>query len=643
MALSALSLGIVNMVPTQAWADNPIVQTNYTADPAPMVHEGKVYVYTSHDEDVTLDNFYTMNDWRLYSTEDMVNWTDHGSPAGLHTFNWSTDSAWAPQGIARNGSYYLYVPLNNNTGARVGVGVSENVAGPFMDPLGKELVQTAASDIDPTVFIDEDDQAYMYWGNGTLQYVTLNEDMISYSGDPTTVDLPGFTEGPWLYKRESLYYMIYAGMGGGTEKISYATSDSPTGPWDIRGDVMGAGSTYTNHAGIVDYKGHSYFFYHNSALPGGNDFKRSVCVEEFTYGADGSIPQLSMSEGGPSAVASLNPFDQVEAETIAFSSGLKTEECTDTGAGMNVTSISDGDYIKVKEVDFLDGVTTFEARVSSSASNATIELHLDSQTGTLLGTCDVSGASSWTTVTCPVSGGSGTHDLFLTFTGGGNDLFKFNWWKFTGPTMPTDDGEGGEGGGSGVGGAEGMDGAGGAGGSDGTTGEGGAAGDLSGAGGSGGAASGAGGSTSVTGGGTENTGGSTSVTGDTENTGGSTSVTGGGAENPGGSTSPTSGGTENPGGSTSPTGGSPANTGGSTAAPGGSEGADGTTAPGASAPGIGAMPAPASAADGSGSDSGCSSCRVSASHGNGAGSAALWLVASALVLRRRLHGRSSRT
>ncbi|MBN1760199.1 MAG: carbohydrate-binding protein, partial [Chitinispirillaceae bacterium] len=177
--------------------------------------------------------------------------------------------------------------------------------------------------------------------------------------------------------------------------------------------------------------GHSYCFYHNGALPGGGSFKRSVCVEEFTYGTDGSIPKLTMSKNGPAAVAALDPFQRVEAETIAFSSGLKTEVCTDSGAGINVSSINNGDYIKVREVDFQDGVTSFEARVSSSASNAKIELHLDSQNGTLLGTCDVSGASSWTTKTCQLSGGSGKHDLFMKFAGGSSDLFKFNWWKFT--------------------------------------------------------------------------------------------------------------------------------------------------------------------------------------------------------------------
>lgn len=560
MTLSAMALAIVAAMPSPARADNPIVQTSYTADPAPMVHEGRLYLYTSHDEDVTVNNFYTMNDWRLYSTTDMVNWTDHGSVASYKTFRWGTGDAWAPQGIARNGKYYLYVPLNNNTGARIGVGVSDNVAGPFMDPLGKELAATGSGNIDPTVFIDDDGQAHMYWGNGTLRHVKLNSDMISTSGSITNVQLNGFTEGPWFYKRGSLYYLVYAAMAG-TEKISYATSNSPTGPWTVRGDIMDAGRTFTNHAGIVDYKGRSYFFYHNSALPGGGDFKRSVCVEEFTYGADGSIPKIRMTTEGPAAVDTLDPFKQVEAETIAFSSGLKTEVCTDTGGGLNVTSINNGDYIKVKNVDFRDGVTSFEARVSSSTGDAKIELRLDSQNGTLLGTCDVSGASSWTTKTCEVSGGSGKHDLFLKFVGGGGELFKFNWWRFTGPTMPDGEGEGGGGGGTtepGTGGAGGSDqGTGSTGGSDGA----------------GGATSGSGGS--------DGAGGTPSGSGDavTGSTGATTSTAG------------------------SDSGGSVGSSGGS-------------------------------GATGDDSDGSCA-CRAGASSRNGGLTAALGLIASALVLRRR--------
>ena len=103
-----------------ALADNPIVQTSYTADPAPMVYDGRLYLYTSHDEDVTVNNFFTMNDWRLYSTVDMVNWTDHGSPAGYKSYSWGTGDAWAVQCVPRNDKFYLYTPINNSTGSKIG-------------------------------------------------------------------------------------------------------------------------------------------------------------------------------------------------------------------------------------------------------------------------------------------------------------------------------------------------------------------------------------------------------------------------------------------------------------------------------------------------------------------------------------------
>jgi arabinoxylan arabinofuranohydrolase len=603
IVLSTLSVGIVTLLPAPSRADNPIVQTNYTADPAPMVYDGRLYLYTSHDEDNTVDNFYTMKDWRLYSTVDMVNWTDHGSPAGGKTFSWFTDNAWAVQGVPRNGKFYLFVPLNNNSGAKIGVGVSSSPAGPFMDPLGKALAQQGKGDIDPTVFIDDDGQAYMYWGNASLRYVKLNSDMTSYTGGITTVALNGFLEGPWFYKRSSTYYMVYA-ADGTTEKLSYATSSSPTGPWTAKGDIMDAGKTYTNHPGVIDYKGHSYLFYHNSALPGGADFRRSVCVEEFTYGTDGSIPKLTMSTGGPKGIATLDPFQQVEAETIAFSSGLKTETCSDTGGGIDVTSISNGDYIKVKDVDFLDGVTSFDARVSNSGSNAKVELHLDSQTGTLLGTCDVSGASSWATKTCTVTGATGKHDLFLKFTGGSGDLFKFNWWKFTGPSGG---GTGGAGGGSGLGGAAGSP-------SGGTAAGGGAAtGGRSNAG-AGGTITGSGGHAGANAGGTSTSNGGSVASGGNSSTNGGGTSAGGGAMSAGG-------GAMSAGGSISTTGGSVA-TGGSVSASGGR------------ATGSGGVSTAAGQGGSSSADSGCS-CHVGARNRSGAP----WMLASMLLLLRRRRGK----
>ena len=425
-------------------ADNPIVQTIYTADPAPLVHNGRVYVYTGHDEDGS--TWFTMRDWRVFSSADMVNWTDHGAPLSLSTFSWASQDAWAGQAVQRNGKFYWYVPVRSSNGAQhIGVAVSDSPTGPFSDPLGRPLVSNA--EIDPTVFIDTDGQAYLYYGNPNLWYVRLNADMISYSGTPQRVNLTtqgfgvrrnterptSYEEGPWLFKRNSLYYMMFAG-GPISEHIAYSTGPSATGPWTYRGVIMPTqGSSFTNHAGIVDFAGNSYFFYHNGALPGGGGFTRSVAVERFSYNADGTIPTINMTTGGPPAVANLDPYTRVEAETIAWASGVEVENCSE--GGRNVSFIENGDSIKVKSVDFGAGATSFQARVASATSGGNIQIRLGGTTGTLVGTCAVPGTGgwqTWTTVSCNVSGATGVKDVSFVFTGGSGSLFNFNWWRFVG-------------------------------------------------------------------------------------------------------------------------------------------------------------------------------------------------------------------
>lgn len=143
---------------------NPIVQTCYTTDPAPMVHDGTLYVYTGHDEDKA--DFFWMQEWRVYSTKDMVNWTDHGSPLAIESFDWADDRAWAAQCIEHNGKFYWYVCLRSkltNTMA-IGVAVGDSPLGPFKDAIGKPLYDGSWDFIDPTVFVDDDGQAYLYWG-----------------------------------------------------------------------------------------------------------------------------------------------------------------------------------------------------------------------------------------------------------------------------------------------------------------------------------------------------------------------------------------------------------------------------------------------------------------------------------------------
>ena len=175
------------LVPATARADNPIVQTIYTADPAPLVHNGRVYLYTGHDEDNS--TYFTMKEWRVWSSDDMVNWTDHGSPLNVASFSWASADAWAGQAVYRNGKFYWYVPAKvRSTGAMgIGVAVSDSPTGPFKDAIGRPLVSNGQ--IDPTVFVDDDGQAYLYWGNPDLWYVKLNADMTSYSGSPTKITL----------------------------------------------------------------------------------------------------------------------------------------------------------------------------------------------------------------------------------------------------------------------------------------------------------------------------------------------------------------------------------------------------------------------------------------------------------------------
>ncbi|MBR5363061.1 MAG: family 43 glycosylhydrolase [Oscillospiraceae bacterium] len=415
-------------------AANPVVQTVYTADGAPMVWNDTFYLYTGHDEDNA--DYFTMNDWRCYSSADMQNWTDLGVPLDYKAFSWASGEAWAAQVVERGGKFYYYVTVTANFGGRaIGVAVADHPEGPFVDPLGKPLCGPDWSYIDPTVYVDDDGQAYLYWGNPKLWMVKLNEDMISYDGEPVAVD-PGYeeyTEAPYLYKHNGRYYLVYA-SDGVFENISYSMSDSPTGPWTYCGMIMETGgNSFTNHPSIIDYKGHSYFTYHTGTLPGGSGFDRSMCIEEMYYDADGRIKEISRTDNGPKQIESLNPYQRNEAETICWEEGVETENCS--AGGRNVCDMQNGEYIKVSGVDFGAGAQKFKVSASSALNGGTLELHLDKRDGSLIGTVPISvtgGWQNWELFACEITGAEGIHDLYFTFSGEGTaPLFNMDWWQFT--------------------------------------------------------------------------------------------------------------------------------------------------------------------------------------------------------------------
>lgn len=297
---------------------NPICKSIYTADPAPMVYGDTLYLYTTHDEDRLVNNFYTMRDWRCFSTKDMENWTDHGIIFSLDDIEWAEDRAWAPQCIARNGKFYLYCPVQKKGGGMaIAVGTADNPAGPFINTGGPLVDEGDWNDIDPTVFIDRDGQAYLYFGNPELRYVLLNRDMVSYDKSAGIRRIPmteeafakgghetgtSYGEGPWFYRHGDLYYMVFAAFAEGgkhNEHLAYSTSNSPTGPWRYGGIIMDEGLCFTNHPGIAEFRGRSYLFYHTDQLPGGSLFHRSVCVTELNYNDDGSISKAARCDSIP--------------------------------------------------------------------------------------------------------------------------------------------------------------------------------------------------------------------------------------------------------------------------------------------------------------------------------------------------------
>ena len=419
-------------------AQRPIIQTKYTADPAPMVYNDTVFLYTTHDEDDA--EGFKMQDWLLYTSTDMVNWTDHGVVASLKSFDWvkRDNGAWAEQVVERNGKFYMYCPIHGNG---IGVLVSDSPYGPFKDPLGKPLVWQKEhwDDIDPTVFIDEDGQAYMYWGNPNCYYVKLNEDMISYSGDIVKLkETPEhYQEGPWFYKRNGHYYLAFASTCC-PEGIGYAMSDSPTGPWKTKGYIMRPTErTRGNHPGIMDYKGKSYVFglnYDLLKLETNTHYeRRSVSVAEMHYNEDGTIQEVPYwADTKLEQIGTFNPFRKVEAETMAWGYGLKTVPNADKS--LSVVDVNNGEYICVRGVNFgKNKARCFEVS-ALPLEGGNLKIRLDAPDGKIVGNVNIpqgNETSKYELYSCEVNAVSGIHDLYLSFEGENNkDLFELDYWKF---------------------------------------------------------------------------------------------------------------------------------------------------------------------------------------------------------------------
>jgi beta-xylosidase len=286
-------------------AGNPIIRHKFTADPTVIVYDDTVYLYTGHDEAPPGTHQYLMKEWLCFSSRDMKDWTDHGALLKPTDFSWGKSNAYASKVVERDGKFYWYValtPSTNDTKA-IGVAVADSPVGPFRDARNSALIsnqfklQPGSDNFDPTVLLDTDGQAFIFWGKNVCYYARLKENLIEVDGEIKVVELPEFAEGAHIHKRNGWYYLSYG--YGFPEKVGYAMSRSMHGPWQFKGILNEiAGNCETNRPAIIDFKDQTYFFYHNGALKDGGSHRRSVCIDRLGYNDDGTMKRVVMTTEG---------------------------------------------------------------------------------------------------------------------------------------------------------------------------------------------------------------------------------------------------------------------------------------------------------------------------------------------------------
>lgn len=297
---------------------NPLFTHMHTADPAALVENDTLWLFTGVDEPGQ-HGTYVMRKWAVFSTTDLRHWTQYPTPLYVTDFKWAkSKQAYAGHVVERGGKYYWYVSTN---WCGIGVAVADKITGPYKDALGKPLLTNddcfasthSWACIDPAVYIDDDSTAYLIWGNRECYIAKLKDSMTEIvPGSIKQINLGTdhpFTEAPWVHKYNGKYYLTYASEW--PEKIAYAMADSMEGPWKPMGVISEiAGNSNTTHPAIVNFRDQWLFLSHNGALPDGASYSRSVIIEPMAYRADGTIRPIPATAKGVSAQGNpiLNGF-----------------------------------------------------------------------------------------------------------------------------------------------------------------------------------------------------------------------------------------------------------------------------------------------------------------------------------------------
>ncbi len=444
--------------------NNPLYTQRFGADPGVMEYNGRVYVYMTNDvieydsSGAVNENTYALiNKINCISSDDMVNWTDHGAievagSSGAAT--WATCS-WAPCAAHKtiNGKekFFLYFC---NGGNGVSVLTADSPTGPWSDPLGHALITRATpncSDItwlfDPAVFVDDDGTGYLCFGGGvpdgktampgTSRVVKLGDDMISLAGTPATIDAPYLFEDSGINKIGNKYYYTYCSnwnTGGNSYgltsgAIEYMVADSPLGPYTYGGELFKNQGNFfglygNNHHSIVELNGQLYLFYHARAVEAAMGITgnyRSPQVNAITTSGT-SLNSVTGTMSGISQLKTLSPYQTVQAETMSNQS----KDITVTGLGDSIVTGTKGSWIKASGVNFSNGATTMTVKASSK-NGAVIKICTDSANGSAITYAEIPAGGVMSEITVPVINSvSGSKDVYFVFSG---DI-SFDSWSF---------------------------------------------------------------------------------------------------------------------------------------------------------------------------------------------------------------------
>jgi hypothetical protein len=437
----AIATGLLHA--SAAFATNPLLMDQFSADPTARVFEGKIYIYPSHDikappEYKGRPDWFVMEDYHVFSSENLTDWKDHGvivTQTGVEWTNPTAYAMWAPDCVYKDGKYYFYFPaMAKSGGMRIGVAVADKPYGPFKPMAG---YIEGVSGIDPNVLIDKDGSAYIYYataGKG-LYVARLKPNMMEIEGDPKAIDnLPtkGLVEGPFPLEKNGIYYLTYPHVANKIERLEYATSTSPMGPFKWAGVILDESESgcWTVHHSLVEYKGQWYLFYHDRDLSPTFDKNRSIRADRLFFNADGSIRKVIPTLRG---VGLVEAKSQIQIDRYSAKSGegvaISWLDPANTHAGWKTTFNAAKSWVRFNEVDFGRGAhKSIEVRAKTSGASA-LEIRLDKADGPVLGRIEVGKGTDWKTAS--VAGKNipgGVHDLFVTQAGG--EAVEVDWVSF---------------------------------------------------------------------------------------------------------------------------------------------------------------------------------------------------------------------